>query len=238
MAEPPPLAEPANATMAALAQRQGRYRLFFLLTTIAFLTVPVSALITGRQTPLHLGLGFAAIVLIVGALAPVLLGRRPYLGRTGRLPILIVASITVIAANLVATTGQTNWISLFYFAAVAGSRIQPDRRAIVLLTVVGVVTAVALAIGGVDIGSAAIQGLSASLIGFAVFSIGTLQRANAQLLAARDEIGRLAVAEERARIARDLHDTLGHSLSVIALKSELAGRLLPASPDRAKAEIA
>ena len=33
----------------------------------------------------------------------------------------------------------------------------------------------------------------------------------------------MAVSDERARIARDLHDTLGHSLSVIALKSELAG---------------
>jgi two-component system sensor histidine kinase DesK len=118
-----------------------------------------------------------------------------------------------------------------------GSRIQPDRRAIFLLSVIGAVCAVAMTIGGVDVGSAAIQGLSVSLIGFAVFSIGTLQRTNAQLLAARDEIGRLAVAEERARIARDLHDTLGHSLSVIALKSELAGRLLPGSPERAKEEI-
>ena len=48
----------------------------------------------------------------------------------------------------------------------------------------------------------------------------------------------LAVAEERNRIARDLHDTLGHSLSVIALKSELARRLLPDDPSRADAELA
>ena len=40
------------------------------------------------------------------------------------------------------------------------------------------------------------------------------------------------------RIARDLHDTLGHSLSVITLKSELAGRLLPSQPERARQEIA
>ena len=40
------------------------------------------------------------------------------------------------------------------------------------------------------------------------------------------------------RIARDLHDTLGHSLSVIALKSELAGRLVDDDPARAKAEMA
>lgn len=42
---------------------------------------------------------------------------------------------------------------------------------------------------------------------------------------------------ERERIARDLHDILGHTLSVIALKSELAGRLLEQDPARAHAEI-
>ncbi|HEX5451594.1 MAG TPA: sensor histidine kinase, partial [Candidatus Limnocylindrales bacterium] len=47
----------------------------------------------------------------------------------------------------------------------------------------------------------------------------------------------LAVSEERDRIARDLHDVLGHSLSLIAIKSELAGRLLPDDPGRARDEI-
>ena len=48
---------------------------------------------------------------------------------------------------------------------------------------------------------------------------------------------RLAVSDERNRIARDLHDTLGHSLSVIALKSELASRLVDDDPGRARAEM-
>jgi two-component system, NarL family, sensor histidine kinase DesK len=59
----------------------------------------------------------------------------------------------------------------------------------------------------------------------------------AQLRAAREELARLAVAEERLRFARDLHDLLGHSLSVIVLKSELAGKLLPSAPERAAVEI-
>jgi two-component system, NarL family, sensor histidine kinase DesK len=42
---------------------------------------------------------------------------------------------------------------------------------------------------------------------------------------------------ERERIARDLHDVLGHTLSVIILKSELAGKLIDRDPARAKAEI-
>jgi two-component system sensor histidine kinase DesK len=58
-----------------------------------------------------------------------------------------------------------------------------------------------------------------------------------ELRAAREEIARLAVAEERLRFARDLHDLLGHSLSLIALKSELAGQLAIAAPDRAAAEM-
>ena len=58
-----------------------------------------------------------------------------------------------------------------------------------------------------------------------------------ELNAARKEISRLAVETERLRIARDLHDLLGHNLSLIALKSELAGRLVKAAPERAIIEI-
>jgi two-component system, NarL family, sensor histidine kinase DesK len=54
---------------------------------------------------------------------------------------------------------------------------------------------------------------------------------------AQKEIARLAVMTERLRIARDLHDLLGHNLSLIALKSELAGRLIKVSPERAVVEI-
>ena len=56
---------------------------------------------------------------------------------------------------------------------------------------------------------------------------------NAELAEAREELARSAVAEERLRFARDLHDLLGHSLSLIALKSELAGRLAERDPVRA-----
>jgi len=54
---------------------------------------------------------------------------------------------------------------------------------------------------------------------------------------ARKEIARLAVMTERLRIARDLHDLLGHNLSLIALKSELAKRLVNVAPERAVVEI-
>jgi two-component system, NarL family, sensor histidine kinase DesK len=59
-----------------------------------------------------------------------------------------------------------------------------------------------------------------------------------QLKKANEEIEHLAKVAERERIARDLHDVLGHTLSVIILKSELAGKLLDRDPQRAKEEIA
>jgi two-component system sensor histidine kinase DesK len=58
-----------------------------------------------------------------------------------------------------------------------------------------------------------------------------------QLRLAREELAGLAVAEERLRFARDLHDLIGHSLSTIVLKSELATRLLPTTPERTAAEL-
>jgi two-component system sensor histidine kinase DesK len=57
------------------------------------------------------------------------------------------------------------------------------------------------------------------------------------LYRARRELARLAVAEERLRMARDLHDVLGHTLSVIALKSELAWRTMEQEPAQASQEI-
>lgn len=63
-------------------------------------------------------------------------------------------------------------------------------------------------------------------------------RALEKLKLADEEIAHLAKVAERERIARDLHDVLGHTLSVIILKSELAGKLIDRDPERAKAEIA
>jgi len=62
-------------------------------------------------------------------------------------------------------------------------------------------------------------------------------RAHHKLNLAHEEIAHLAKVAERERIARDLHDVLGHTLSVVVLKSELAGKLLQQNPERAKIEI-
>src|SRR5262249_34779840 len=68
--------------------------------------------------------------------------------------------------------------------------------------------------------------------------IAKQKRADIKLRMAHEEIEQLAAVAERERIARDLHDVLGHTLSVIVLKAELAKRLIERDPKRAAQEIA
>lgn len=65
----------------------------------------------------------------------------------------------------------------------------------------------------------------------------TRARRAAELRLSQEEVRQMARVAERERISRDLHDVLGHTLSVITLKAALAGRLLHSEPDRAAAEI-
>jgi len=72
---------------------------------------------------------------------------------------------------------------------------------------------------------------------FAMRGVQQLMLRNVDLLQAREENAELAVATERNRFARDLHDILGHSLTVITVKAELANRMLDLDPARARAEL-
>lgn len=73
--------------------------------------------------------------------------------------------------------------------------------------------------------------------GLFVFGLTRLARLVTTLHAARDELAKTAVAHERLRFARDLHDLLGLSLSAIAPKGELTLRLVLRNPARAKQEL-
>jgi two-component system sensor histidine kinase DesK len=75
------------------------------------------------------------------------------------------------------------------------------------------------------------------LIGFVNLQYSESRRRDAALKLAQDEVARLATLAERERIAGDLHDLLGQTLSVIVLKSELASKLLRVDPGRAATEI-
>jgi len=72
----------------------------------------------------------------------------------------------------------------------------------------------------------------------AVFGMRRAIQRSIELNATRKDMAELVVQEERNRFARDLHDILGHSLTVITVKAELAGRLISANPERAASEVA
>ncbi|WP_225589520.1 sensor histidine kinase [Pseudoxanthomonas sp. PXM01] len=80
-----------------------------------------------------------------------------------------------------------------------------------------------------------------AIISVAVFTGNYFQsetvRKRAELKLSHDEVRRLAALAERERIGRDLHDLLGHTLSLVALKSDLAGRLVERDPQAARNEI-
>ncbi len=65
----------------------------------------------------------------------------------------------------------------------------------------------------------------------------TQLRRDAELRLSQEEVRQMARVAERERISRDMHDLLGHTLSVITLKAELAARVIDRDPARAKTEI-
>jgi two-component system, NarL family, sensor histidine kinase DesK len=75
------------------------------------------------------------------------------------------------------------------------------------------------------------------IIGGGNIAFAEKRRANGRLRLAQEEVEHLAKIAERERIARDLHDLLGHTLSIIVLKSELAAKLADRDPGRAVSEI-
>ncbi|MFJ3200035.1 sensor histidine kinase [Streptomyces sp. NPDC086989] len=108
------------------------------------------------------------------------------------------------------------------------------------------VTVTALALAGEALaglmlglsGSGAVEvTVRAGITALVVFALGRLGALISEVHRARAELARMAVVQERLRFSRDLHDVLGHTLSVIALKSEVAVRLAPRRPERARDEM-
>src|SRR5438045_9082964 len=112
----------------------------------------------------------------------------------------------------------------------------PWRRGVAAVVILSVLAAVIELARGESVTTSTGQLLNDLLVGIAAVAGRLLVEANQQLSQAREQIARLAVGEERLRFARDLHDLIGHRLSVIALKSELAGRMNTRSAGLAAAE--
>src|SRR4051794_3962752 len=145
--------------------------------------------------------------------------------------------LPVIAVALLVGGAPSSFAALFvYFAAAVGMRMPPwPAAAVIGATAVGI--GIAGWASGQNAGGVAATVLTVLSIGAMLAAFGRVARANRELRETREELARVAVSEERLRIARDLHDLLGHSLSVIALKSELAGKLVTRDAARAAAEL-
>ncbi|MGH2458881.1 MAG: sensor histidine kinase [Chloroflexota bacterium] len=149
------------------------------------------------------------------------------------LPIGLLVAIDVV---LIPADGSP-WLSLIIFTCVAMAfRLKAREAAWALpaMAPLAIALGIAARASAQDIGQACMIGLSVGVgVTSAFYAFATMR----ELRVARGELARLAVAEERLRFARDLHDLLGHSLSLVALKTELAGRLIDHAPDRAVDEL-
>jgi two-component system, NarL family, sensor histidine kinase DesK len=156
---------------------------------------------------------------------------------TTRWALLTYVLLAAIAVTMTLTAGSLGWGALFVYVAAAGAFSLSWRRAVVMVVVTGLLVGVTGWFGTHSLGEAATFMLPTVLTGFAMIGLGGTIRANRELRMAREEIARLAVSEERLRFARDLHDLLGHSLSVIVLKAELANKMAERAPERTASEV-
>jgi len=152
---------------------------------------------------------------------------------------LIVGVLMALTLASTAIIGENGLMSLIFVAA-AAIILLPARVALPGVAVFAVASAVLPQFIGPwhQQGLAWSIGVSIALASLAVFGFSRLIRANAELAAMREEVATLAAERERMRIARDLHDLLGHSLTTVTVKAALATRLFDQDPARARSEIA
>ncbi|GCE28259.1 two-component sensor histidine kinase [Dictyobacter alpinus] len=205
----------------------------------------VDTLQADRTTPFRL-----IIILVVAALFIAL-----YLWATWQIAGCIMAGIApreegeraiwlkivgmVVLGFVLALSGPADkWLSPFIFTSsyIGGSlRTKPAIWSAIALAISIILLSRFVTISWLELLQATVFILAVCFIVMIVIRAIKMSR---ELRIAREEIARLAVVNERLRIARDLHDVLGHSLSLIALKSELARRLVDKVPARAISEIA
>ncbi|MGH7761923.1 MAG: sensor histidine kinase [Candidatus Dormibacteraceae bacterium] len=208
---------------------------FFTLIWLLFLVYPVVAFFQSGAGQAVLIAGLSAVAVFAGVY--VWLWVRLYGHEAPGGIWLAWASLFAIALVLLLANGQIfGALFIYVIAAVSGyiSRWRVAVGAVIALT--ALMSALAAVEGaGIWTWSIVFEGL---LVGGVVLASSQLGRTNRALYQAREDAAGLMIAEERLRFARDLHDLLGHSLSVIVLKAELAGKLAVASPERVAAEVA
>jgi two-component system sensor histidine kinase DesK len=202
---------------------------------VAFMIRPVLALAQEPATAPNQYLAISGIAAFIGIY--VWAGPITFMRRVEGRPSLAAAVLGSLAFVIALSQREANWTILFVAAALVAGAILPPQRALAAIVLIAALDMLArVAATGTPVGT--IESSFAVIIsGIVVVTFGRLDRTARELTLAQAEVARLAAVDERARIARDVHDLLGHSLSVIALKSELARRLIAGDPGRASAEL-
>jgi two-component system sensor histidine kinase DesK len=149
--------------------------------------------------------------------------------------LLVIAGLFALAAGF--SPWNPNASVFFIYAASFAGQLALPRRAVTVLAAMSVLAALeswALHLTVWFWGPGVVLGW---VVGGVNIHFSEVGRAAKRLRESQEQVQQLVRIAERERIARDLHDLLGHTLSVIALKAELAGKLIATSPERAAAEI-
>ncbi|PZG18498.1 histidine kinase [Micromonospora craterilacus] len=185
------------------------------------------------------GIAAFALVLAVALYAAVTPGPAGGLRRRLRYA---YAGVTVLSVPLVAPVAGDAWPTWAWLGAavVGGVPLLAPFRLVVPVALVAV--AVSVAVAGATGPSVGRSLLVTGVLGLGIAAVNGFQvwfwRLLVQAEQGRAAQARLVAAQERLRFAADVHDLLGHHLTVIALKAELAARLAPDDPERAGREAA
>ncbi len=219
----------------ALPRRWVKLGRLFMVAWLAFFIYPIAAFLTDRFSTETRTSG---LLLLLGlALIWAWFWTRICAGPDRRFTVPAIVAATLILTVFTLRT-PPQYGSLFLYPVIMAGAAFRWRRSVAAVVILSVLAGAIELARGESVTNSTGQLLNDLLVGVAAVAGRLLVEANQQLSQAREQIARLAVGEERLRFARDLHDLLGHSLSVIALKSELAGRLIKTTPGLAAHEIA
>lgn len=207
-----------------------------VIVGLLFLAGPLTDLFRADLPAWHRAAMLAGTALFVAAYVALLPPGRSLTRYPAAIPVLL-AGMLVLAVTLLAGGAPHSFVALLVYFVAAVGVVLPATPAVAIIAATAAGVAIAGMAADAGWGALAATVLTIVAIGLMMTAFGRISRANRELRATREELARLAVSEERLRIARDLHDLLGHSLSVIALKSELARKLVEREPDRAAAEL-
>jgi two-component system, NarL family, sensor histidine kinase DesK len=202
---------------------------------LAYLIGPVVNLITRHYTPVERAAGLA----IIGAFCLIYVVLVPNWPSSPRYAHAGLAALAALAAAACILFGGMGAASLWIFvSSAAGLLVTKHGWAVRVVLAVSVCYLIFCYTGHVAMTDFLSNLLPVTFLGIAMIGLRRQVQLTSELHRAREEVAQLAANEERLRLARDMHDLTGQSLSMITLKSELAGRLLgrlPASADRDRA---